>query len=200
MQWAVRGTLACVSIWIAASLAVGQAGQGGDMVVNPYYKYWANCKPGSTVTLSEKTVLAGADKQMFPDGIDEKEVSCKLISVSPEQVVVQFVVTERDFVSLIESAPTKKIYPAKVTKANLVALLHGVEPKMGKATIDVLGKKMDCETMSGTIKKDGTDADHMIWLSDKVPGGVVQHNRVTKENGKLVADTKIMVKSFKNAD
>jgi hypothetical protein len=147
----------------------------------------------------EKTVLAGPDKSEFPDGIDEKEISCKLLSVTPEQAVVQFVVTDREFASSVESAPTKKIYPAKIKKSHLVQLLHGVEPKEGKDTIEVLGKKMACNTISGTIKQGGLDAEHKLWISDQVPGGVVKHTRVTKQDGKLVADTNIVVKAFQFA-
>jgi hypothetical protein len=200
MYQPARWVLAMVPVLAAFSLFAVYGAQGDAMVENPFYKYWANCKPGSTVMLSEKTVLSGPDKSQFPDGIDEKEISCKLLSVSPEKVEVQFVVTDREFVSSVESAPTKKIYPAKVKKSDLVALLHGVEPKVGKDTVDLLGKKLDCTTMSGTLKSGGTDAEHMIWLSDKVPGGVVKHNRVTKEGGKLVADTKIVVKAYKMVD
>jgi hypothetical protein len=200
MLHAARWMLAVVPLLLASGFLAVQGAQGDEMVANPFYKYWANCKPGSTVTLLEKTALTGPDKALFPGGIDEKLVSCKLLTVKPEHVVVEFVVKEHEFVSLIESAPTKKTYPAKVKKADLVALLHGVEPKMGEETIDVLGKKLACVTMSGTMKKDGTDAEHMLWLSDKVPGGIVKHTRVTKQDGKLVADTKIVVTAFKNAD
>jgi hypothetical protein len=170
------------------------------MVDNPFYKYWANCKPGSTVTLLEKTILSGPDKDQVPDGIDEKEVHCKLISVTPEKVVVEFVVSEREFLSVLETAATKKTYPAKVKKSDLVAFLHGTEPKVGQDTVDLLGKKLNCVTWSGTVKAQGTDAEHKIWLSDQVPGGVVRHTRVTKQDGKMVADTKIAVKSYKMAN
>jgi len=200
MLYAARWMFVVGAIVLATSFLAAQGAGGDEMVVNPYYKYWANCKPGSTVTLLEKTALTGPDKNMVPDGIDEKEVSCKLLSVTPEHVVVQFVVTEREFLSTIESAPTKKTYPAKVKKSHLLAGLHGVEPKVGEGTLDVLGKKMTCLTFSGTEKKEGMEAEHMIWLNDKVPGGVVKHTRVTKQDGKLVADTTILVKSYKNAE
>jgi hypothetical protein len=200
MQHAARWMLALGSIVVATSFLAAQGAGGDEMVVNPYYKYWANCKPGSTVTSLEKTVLTGSDKKMVPDGIEEKEITCKLLSVTPEHVVVQFVVAERDFLSTIESAPTKQIYPAKVKKSHLLAGLHGVEPKIGEGSLDLLGKKLNCVTLSGTEKKDGFEAEHKIWLSDKVPGGIVLHNRVTKQDGKLVADTKIIVTAYKNAD
>jgi hypothetical protein len=193
---AARWMLAVGPISLALSLVAAHGAEQGEMVANPYYKYWSNCKPGSTVTLLEKTVLTGPDKNFVPDGIDVKEIHCKLLSVTPEHVVVEFVVKDHEFLSSIESAPTKKIYPAKVTKAHLIAGLHGVEPKVGKDTLDVLGNKLPCVTFSGTEKKDGTEAEHMIWLSEQVPGGIVKHTRISKQDGKLVADTKIVVKAY----
>jgi hypothetical protein len=168
-----------------------------EMVVNPHYKYWSNFKKGSTVTRLEKTALSGPAKEQVPDGIDQKEITMTLLAVTPESVTVEVVVTDRDFLDSIVSAPTKKIYPAKVKKSHLAAGLHGVDPKLGKDTLDVLGKKLDCTTASGTEKKDDTEVDHKIWLSETVPGGIVKHVRTTKQGGKVVADTTIVVKSYK---
>ena len=127
MLQAARWMFAVATVLVGITFLHAQGGLGGlgvqgdEMVPNPFYKYWSNCKPGSTVTLLEKTVLSGPDKNQFPDGIDEKEVSCKLLSVTAEHVVVEFVVTEREFLDAIETAPTKKTYPAKVTKAKAAA-------------------------------------------------------------------------------
>ena len=64
-----------------------------------------------------------------------------------------------------------------VTKANLAAGLHGVNPKVGMETLEVLGKKLECVTLSGTEKKGGEEVEHKVWVSDKVPGGIVKHTR-----------------------
>jgi hypothetical protein len=200
MRHATRGMLAIATILLASSPLGVQAADKGEMVVNPFYKYWANCKPGSTVTLLEKTALGGADKETVPDGIDRKEVTSKLLSVTPEQVVVEVTVTEHDFLGAIQAAPTKKIYPAKIKKSHLQAGLHGVDPKKGEDTLEVLGEKLKCTTLSGTEKKEGSEVTHEVWLSDKVPGGIVKHTRTTKQDGKLVADTTITVKAFKQAE
>jgi hypothetical protein len=175
-------------------------GGGDEMVVNPFYKYWANFKPGATVTRLEKTTFTGPEKNTVPDGIDQKEVTYKLLSVSPGSVVVQVVVKERTFLSSIESAPTKQTYPAKVTKSHLRAGLHDVDVKKGKDTLEVLGKKLECVTASGTEKKEGTEVDHKIWLSEQIPGGIAKHRRTTKQDGKVYADTTITVKSYKSAE
>jgi hypothetical protein len=196
MLHAVRRTPAVGAILLLCSFVAVQAADD-EMVTNPFYKYWANCKKGSTTTIVEKTAFPGPEKNALPDGIDEKVITSTLLEVTPEHVVVQVVVTEREFLSTVESAPTKKTYPAKVKKAHLLGGLHGVEPKVGEESMDVLGKKLTCTTFSGTEKKEGTEVDHKIWASDKVPGGIVKHTRVLKQDGKVVADTTMAVKSYK---
>jgi hypothetical protein len=200
MLRAMRWMLVVVTVLLVGLLAGVQAADKDEMVVNPYYKFWSKHKSGSTVTLVEKTAFTGPEKELVPDGIDEKEITYKLLSSTPDSVTVQVVVLEREFLSSVESAPTKKIYPAKVTPANLHAGLHGVDPKRGEEALEVLGKKLMCLTVSGTEKKEGTEIEHKVWLSETVPGGIVKHHRVTKQNGKTVADTTIAVKSYKEGD
>jgi hypothetical protein len=200
MVRAVRWMLAVATILLICPLIGLQAADKDEMVVNPYYKFWSKHKPGSTVTLLEKTAFTGPEKEQVPDGIDQKEITYKLLSVSPESVTVQVTVLEREFLSSIETASTKKIYPAKVTPANLRAGLHGVDPVRGEDTLEVLGKKLLCATLSGTEKKDGVEVEHKVWVSESVPGGIVKHHRVTRQNGKTVADTTIAVKAYKEGD
>ena len=192
--------LAVGTALVVCSAPAAPAADDDEMVVNPHYKYWANFKKGATVTRLEKTAFSGPAKEQVPDGIDQKEITMTLLAVSPDSVTVEVVVSERDFLDTIVSAPTKKIYPAKVKKSHLRAGLHGVDPKMGKDSLDVLGKKLDCVTASGTEKKDDVEVDHKIWLSEMVPGGIVKHTRTTKQGGKTVADTTIVVKSYKAAE
>lgn len=195
---AVRWMLAVGTILVVLPLLGVRAADKDEMVENPFYKSWANHKEGSTVTLHEKTVFSGPEKEQYPDGAEEKWVTSKLLKVGRGDVVVQVTVTDRDFLSTIESAPTKKAYPMMVTKANLAAGLHGVDPKRGMETLEVLGKKLECITLSGTEKKGGEEVEHKVWVSDKVPGGIVKHTRTLKQDGKVVADTTIIVTAYKS--
>jgi hypothetical protein len=197
MGIAARALLAVGTILAFASVVAMQAAEGDEMVENPHYKHWAKFKPGSTTTVLEKTVLSGAEKSELPDGIDEKTITTKLLKVSPESVVVEVVVTDHDFLKNVESAPTKTIYPAKVKKSYLQAALHGANPKFGKETITLMGEKFECATITGTEKKEGSEVAHEIWVSETVPGGIVKHTRVTKQDGKVVADTIIELKAYK---
>jgi hypothetical protein len=200
MRRAVYCMLAIGTFLLASPFLAVQAADADEMVVNPMHKFWANFKPGSTATLAEKTILSGAEKNTFPDGIDEKDVTSKLLSVKGDNVVVQVVVAERDFLGTIETAPTKKTFPAKIKKAFLQAAMHNVDATRGEDTIEVLGQKLECKTVSGTEKKEGTEVEHKIWLSEKIPGGVVKHTRITRQDGRVIADTTIVLKAFKVAD
>jgi hypothetical protein len=180
---------------VIPAFAAPEAG-GDEQVANPYYTWWANFKPGSTVTRLEKTAFAGKEKADVPDGIDEKTVTYKLLDVGRGSVTVEVIVSERDFLSTTESAPTKQTYPFMVKKSHLKAALHEVDLTKGKETIDVLGKKLECVTYSGTDKSGNTETDHKIWVSDQVPGGIVKHTRNTKQDGKPYADTTIVVTAF----
>jgi hypothetical protein len=196
MLQVTRWMLAVGSIGLAFVFSAATAAEKDEMVDNPIYKYWSKFHPGATVTRLEKTVYGGPEKNMFPDGIDEKTVKYTLISVTPEAVTTQVVVSEPGFLSTVESAPTKQTSAKMIKKSHLRAGLHDIDPMVGKDTIKVLGKEMECTTLSGTEKKGGEEVEHKVWVSDKVPGGIVKHTRVTKQDGKLIADTTITLKSF----
>jgi hypothetical protein len=197
MLHAARWMLAVGTITLVVPCFAVQAGGGDELVPNPFYKYWANFQPGSTVTRLEKTAFAGPEKNAVPDGIDEKVVTYKLLDVGRGSVTVEVTVAERGFLSTTESAPTKQTFPFMVKKSHLRAGLHEVDVKTGKDNIDVLGKKMECVTFSGLEKKGNTEVDHKIWVSELVPGGIVKQTRSTKLDGKAYADTTITVTAFK---
>jgi len=79
------------------------AGDKEEMVDNPMYTAWANFKPGATATVSEHTTYSG-DTNPVPD---KKVITYKLLSVSPDEVVVQAVVVEQELLGTVENAPTK---------------------------------------------------------------------------------------------
>jgi hypothetical protein len=171
-----------------------------EMVVNPFYAHWANFAPGAKAVHTERTVLGGESKSEAPDGVDEKQITYTLLEVTPDKAVVRAVVLEREFLSSIESAPTKIIYHAKVKKSHLDAVLHDIGAKRGTETIKVLGKPLKCNTIAGIRKRKDEEIKHKIWYSTKVPGGVVKRTRATSQDGKLVAETTITLKSYKGKE
>ncbi len=82
----------------------------------------------------------------------------------------------------------------------MIAAQHHIEATKGEDSITFDGKKIPCKTLSGTLKKDGSTIEHKLWISDKVPGGIVKRTQVTSQDGKLVANTTIMLKSYKHAE
>jgi hypothetical protein len=194
-RWVVAGVLGLVVSLPAAF------GADEEMAENPYYKHWANFKEGTTAVHTERTTFGDDATDELPGGVDEKILRYKLVSVSPRRVVVEVVVVEKDFLDITESAPTRIIYPAKVNKANLQAVLLAAGAKQGEETLKVRVNREEREvkvkTIEGTRKKKGDVVHQKFWLSTKVPGGIVKRTRATMRDGKLVAETTTLIRAFK---
>src|SRR5262245_14819782 len=114
----LRRALALLALVAAASLACAQ-----DQVANPYYAYWSKSKPGATVVLKETTKLSGVAAGSAPAGMDVKLITYKLTEVNADKVVVEARVTQQEDFGFVEAAPTRHIYPAKMSKEILADLL-----------------------------------------------------------------------------
>src|SRR5437763_1877651 len=69
-----------------------------ETVENPYYRFWSGSKAGATTVSLETTKFGTADrKQWTPEGVSEKRIAYKLVEVNDKHVVVEMVVTEREF-------------------------------------------------------------------------------------------------------
>jgi hypothetical protein len=202
MRYTTRFVVAGV-LGLSVSLAAGLGGdeQNAD---NPHYKHWAGFKQGTTAVLTETTRFGDDATDELPGGVDEKVVRYKLLSVTPKQVVVEAVVFEKEFLNTTEAAPTKIIYPAKVNQAHVVAVLLATGAKRGEETLKVKPgkeeKEIKCQTITGSRKKGSEEVRQMLWLSMEVPGGVVKRTRAVMRDGKLVAETTTMLKSYKVAE
>jgi hypothetical protein len=166
-------------------------------VANPYYKFWSKSKPGATVVYKETTKLSGAAAASAPEGTDVKTVTYKLAELSDDKAVVEARVTQQENFGFVESAPTRHIYPAKMSKAVLEELLEETGAKGVAATLKVGDKEMKVMALAGTMKKGGEEVDFKIWISDEVPGGIVKRQRTTKVNGEVVAETTVELVSYK---
>jgi hypothetical protein len=190
----LRRLLPLVVLAAAAPLASAQD------VTNPYYKYWSKSKPGATVVFKETTKLSGAAAASAPGGTDVKTVTYKLTEVTDDKVVVEARVTQQENFGYVESAPTRHIYPATMSKSVLQDLIEETGAKGVAATLKVGGEDMKVMVLTGTMKKGEEDADFKVWLSDKVPGGIVKRHRTTKVNGEVVAETAVELVSYKQGD
>ena len=203
MRYATRWLLTASVFGLVVSLTAGFGGDG-EMTENPYYKHWAGFKVGTTVTHTEKTTFGDDATDELPGGVDDKTITYKLLSVSPDRVVVEAVLSEREFLNITESPPTKIIYPAKVKKAHLEAVLLAAGAKHGEETLKVKmhkeEKAIKCMTIAGTRKKAGEEVKQKFWISPTVPGGIVKRTRATTHDGKLVAETTTALESYKLAE
>ena len=172
-----------------------------QQVANPYFKFWSKSKPGATVVLKETTKLSGAAAASAPDGIDVKTVTYKLAELNDDKAVVETRVTQQEDFGYVESAPTRQIYPAKMSKAVLQDLLEETGAKGEAGTLKVGDKELKVMVLAGNLKKKGgEEVEFKIWLSDEVPGAVAKRVRTTKLNGEVVAETTVELESYKKAD
>jgi hypothetical protein len=172
-----------------------------EQVANPYYKFWSKSKPGATAVLKETTKLSGAAAASAPEGTDVKVVTYKLAELNGDKAVVETRVTQREDFGYVESAPTRQIYPAKMSKEVLEDLLKETGAKGVAATLKVGDKELKVMVLTGSMKKKGgEEVDFKIWLSDQVPGGIVKRLRTTKVNGEVVAETTVELVSYKKGD
>jgi hypothetical protein len=200
MTKTARGLMALGMLLMVSVVGSRAADDKDEMAENPLFKFWANFKPGATSTYSQATRYHETDKAAFPGGIEKKTINYSLVRADGDRAVVRTVVVEEDFLSTIESAPTRIIYPAKVKKANLEAIFQDWAVKeSGEETVKVGEKKIKCKVRSGTHKSEGTAVEFKLCYSDAVPGGIVKRTRVTKDGDKVVAETTTTLVSFGEA-
>jgi hypothetical protein len=190
----------CRALPLAVLIAAVPLVSAQEQVVNPYYKYWSTSKPGATVVFKETTKLSGAAAASAPEATDVKTVTYKLADVNEKRAVVETRVLQRESFGYVESAPTRHIYPAKMSKAVLEELLAETGAKGVAATLKVGDKELKVMALKGTMKKGSEEVDFKIWLSDQVPGGIVKRQRTTKVNGEVVAETTVELVSYKKGD
>jgi hypothetical protein len=183
---------------LALGAAAGWAGGGGDaMTTNPRYEFWAKFKPGANSTYLEVTKLSGAEKALSPDGVEKKTITYRLLNVDKDKAVVQTTVVEEDFLSTIESAPTKITFPAQVKKSHIQAILQEWgATDVKEETVNIAGKDIKCKVREGTQKIEGGSVEFKLYYSDAVPGGIVKHSRTTKQGNMVVGETTTTLLSF----
>jgi hypothetical protein len=171
-----------------------------EQVANPYYRFWAKWKPGATAVFKETTKLSGEAAASAPEGSDVKIVTYRLAELNSKRAVVETRVRQQENFGYVESAPTRHIYPAKMSKAVLGDLLEETGAKGVAATLKVGDKEVKVMALRGTLKKGKEEVEFKIWLSDRVPGGIVKRHRTTKLNGEVVAETTVELLSYKKGD
>jgi hypothetical protein len=189
--------LRCRVLPLVALAAAVPVVSAQEQVANPYYTFWSKWKPGATAVFKETTKLSGAAAASAPEGTDVKTVTYKLAELTGKRAVVETTVRQQENFGYVESAPTRHIYPARMSKAVLGDLLEETGAKGLAATLKVGDKELKVMAIRGTLKKGNEEVDFQIWLSDRVPGGIVKRHRTTKVNGEVVAETTVELQSYK---
>jgi hypothetical protein len=199
----LRRFLPALAALTCLALATARAADADELVANPRYKGWADFKPGATVTHKEKTRFpAGSPEgKYYPRGVDERDVTYKLASVSPDKVVVETVVLDYELLSQVEAAPTRIIYPAKVKRAYVEEAREHLNVKEGKEDVEVLGKNYKCEWYETTrTTGDGEVVTRKRWIAAEVPGGIIKEVTLTKKGDRVIAETTTTVLQSKASD
>jgi hypothetical protein len=192
MAASLRRLLPLVILVAGAPLAIAED------VDNPYYKFWSKSKPGATAVHKETTKLSGAAAEAADEATDVKTITYKLAELTDDKAVVEVRVLQQETFGFVESAPTRHIYPAKMSKEALEDFLEETGAKGTAATLKVGDKELKVMALTGTMKKKGDETvDYKIWLSEEVPGGIVKRIRTDKVKGELVAETTTELLSFK---
>jgi hypothetical protein len=183
-----------VALAVPVSVSAQKEGDKGEMVANPYYKFWSDSKPGS-VALHHEVTRVG-DAKPGSDGVEEKRISYKVLEVNPKQAVIEVVVTEDEYFGTVQSAPTRHVYPAQVGKAHLERFLNETGAKAGEESLKIGGKEIKCKTVTATIKAGGgEETEYKMWLSPEVTGSIVKQVRTTRSQGKMIAETTTTLQS-----
>jgi hypothetical protein len=196
----LRRFLPALAALTCLALATARAADTDDLVTNPRYKGWAEFKPGATVTHKEKTRFpAGSPEgKYYPEGVDERDITYKLVSMTPDRAVVETVVLDYELLSRVQAAPTRIIYPAKVKRAYVEEARERLNVKEGKEEVEVLGKTYKCEWYETTrMTADGETRTRKRWIAAEVPGGIVKEVTVTKKGDQVVAETTTTVLEMK---
>jgi hypothetical protein len=200
----MRKRLLALGVLAALSLLPGRAGlagedkKSGEMADNPRYKAWANFKPGATVTHREETKYNNPDTaKLVPSGIEKRDVTYKLVSINKSRAIVETVVVDYNFLSTVQSAPTRTRYPAKVKAAYVEEIHEKGRLKKGKGEAQLLGKTVPVTTLEGSVKTPGGEVrTRKLWYTLDVPGAVVREESSVSNKDGVVSTTTITVLEY----
>ena len=185
---------------VFGSLSAAARAADEESVPNPPYKHWSAFKAGTTVTQKEKIHFLDKDSDeadYYSGGVSEKDVTYKVLEVTPQKVVLQSTIAEHGRGSIVEHAPTKITYPATIAKSQATTSKEDIETfKEGVEDVKVLGKTIHCKKVH-LIDQDGDETfEHQIWTSDEMPGGFVKDVKITKKANKVVSESELVIVSF----
>lgn len=174
---------------LAARAAESKEG-AEEMVDNPAYKSWSKSKPGTSVSLSGITKLAGTEMK--------SNIVFKLVSIDKDRAVVEMT-SKLDTPGAPQQPPQKEELPAKVKKSEadgskMPEGVKGSVKEKGKENIEVAGKKYQCKVFEFEGQLGEQKLTGKSWTSEEIPGMLVKSESTMKVQGMDVTSTTILTK------
>ena len=165
--------LLCCSAFICA--------QEKKEVDNPQYVSWKDYKAGTSITLESVTEFSGNKTVML--------MTYTLKKVTKEKVVVALNTTMKVAGQEIKQPEQTQEWPAKIKMAVPAGKdepkeMPGVKIEKGKETLELAGRKIECEWIKTTTETNGQKTVATVWNSKKIPGGMVKTEASLPGNGK----------------
>lgn len=193
----MRCRLSLVAVLLAAGVV---SAAEGDLIPNPPYKHWAAFKPGTTVTLKQIVREGTPNAAASPSEETEQLNAFKLLEVTPEKVVVEQISSDIENGSIVEQAPVKLIFPAKVDKKYAkggVAREKLTSFKEGLESVKHDKGDAKCQLVESSIKNGDEESISRQWSCDDVPGGIVKEVITKKIGGKVAYETTTLLIDIK---
>ncbi len=183
----------------ASPPVLGQGKGEEEMIANPAYTHWSAFKVGASVTRREKIKFPpdSEEGERYADHTLVKDITYKLLEVTPEKAVVEVIESEYGRGLIEEAAPFKISYLAKMKKGLGSNKESFAKHKEEEVEIKILGKTYKA-TLVDTLHKNGPlTRTHQVWMTGEIPGGILKDVRSQKEGDKTISESTLEVVSFK---
>lgn len=174
-----RLLVSAFAITLVGSLAFAQ-----ELVDNPAYQAWARFKPGTSVTLTSETSMAGMSTKV--------DMTHKLAELTPEKAVVETTV------AMPQGNNTNKMeILAKVKKEDVrdpAQLPPGVKGQMKvlpDEEVKVLDKTYKCKVVEFTGQQQEMEISGKSWTCPDIPGQLAKLE--TRMGGQMSGTTQLTV-------
>lgn len=150
------------------------------------YDQWSGFKEGSSCK-HESTFMENGKKTQMTETFTLTNVAADKLTVSRETV-------EKDAQGKeSKSTPTLVLSPRTASSGIMES-----QVTEGDEDVTVGTEKIRCHYFKVTTKREGMSRSWTIWVSPKVPGGVVKQIAETTKNGKVVDSMTDTLKEYKS--
>ncbi len=177
---------------------------------NPEYQQWTHFKPGTYVTLERMVYehrennVGVVEAMAHPPHAAVMRINTKLVDLNPEKAVLEETRVDLGEGSETEMPPDKVTLFANGEVSNAKESLWEKPPKQetvketeGDEDLTVMGNKIKTHWVETSVKTGNEMSWSKDWLSDDVPGGLVQEDTKKTWNGKLLVESKSKVIDYK---